>query len=71
MNAPVGLPALLQPDRLVGTWRRFGQYGPIYEILAVTVTDETETARVRVQVIESGEQLHYPLEAVLQDPVER
>ncbi len=61
----------IEPQSLIGTWRRFGLSGPVYEIISegkkLPAGDET----VRVRVIETGEELDYKLADVLDDPKER
>ncbi|HAS51523.1 MAG TPA: hypothetical protein DCS21_07195 [Gammaproteobacteria bacterium] len=61
----------IQPRNLIGTWRRFGQFGPVYEIIAEgkKLPEGDETLRIRV--IESGEELEYKLTDILDDPKER
>ncbi len=62
---------VLEPQILVGTWRRFGRTGPVYEILAQSGSSADGDRMMRVRVIESGEELDYPLDEVLDDPRER
>jgi hypothetical protein len=40
---------ILQPETLVGTWRRFGLVGPVYEIIGVgrELADHDRMMRVR------------------------
>jgi hypothetical protein len=61
----------IEPQTLIGTWRRFGVAGPVYEIVSegkrLTTGDET----LRVRVIETGEELDYKLADILEDPKER
>lgn len=49
---------------LVGTFRTFGEYGPTYQIVS-TVNGQ----KVHVVVVQTGEELDYPVEHALQDPV--
>ena len=51
---------------LVGTWRRFGPYGPRYEILSID--DDARQATIRVHT--SGEITKYPIADILADPVD-
>jgi hypothetical protein len=51
-----------EEDKLVGTFRRFGETGPVYEVLAVERED------VQVEVPETGEKLTVALRDVLADP---
>jgi hypothetical protein len=48
---------------LIGTYRTFGPYGPLYKVVG-KVGDN----RVHVIVIESGEELDYPIDRALEDP---
>ncbi len=48
----------------VGQVRRFGDHGPAYEVVGVA----SPTA-VDIAVIESGEQLSYPVSDLLADPM--
>jgi hypothetical protein len=50
------------PEKLVGTFRRFGETGPVYEIVAIERDD------VKVEVPETGEKLTVALRDVLADP---
>ncbi|HEV7403905.1 MAG TPA: hypothetical protein VGO11_13290 [Chthoniobacteraceae bacterium] len=57
----------LQPctaDDLVGTYRTFGTVGPAYEVIA-----KRDGEKVHVRVLESGEELDYPVRDALEDPV--
>jgi hypothetical protein len=56
---------LLPPtaDDLVGTYRTFGAEGPAYQVLA-----KADGRTVRVQVLESGEEVDYPVQQALADP---
>ena len=49
---------------LVGTFRTFGEYGPTYQVVG-TVNGE----KVHVVVVQTGEEIDYPVEQALQDPV--
>ncbi len=62
---------VVEPQLLVGTWRRFGRTGPVYEILAQRGPAGGGDQMMRIRVIESGEELDYPLDEILDDPRER
>ena len=49
-------------EKLVGTFRRFGKFGPVYEIVAV------KGGNVKVEVPETGEKLIVAVNDVLSDP---
>jgi uncharacterized protein (UPF0128 family) len=61
---------MLQPEQLVGTWRRFGELGPVYEIIAVGKELPDGDRLMRVLVVESGEEADYKLHDLLEDPRE-
>ena len=62
---------MIRAEQFVGTWRRFGSYGPLYEIVeAGRPLDDGDTL-MRVRVVESGEEIDYKLTSILDDPRER
>jgi hypothetical protein len=56
-------------DHLIGTWRRFGSAGPVYEVLSQVPSEGRR--KMRVRLVESGEELDYSLADLLDDPRER
>ena len=48
---------------LVGTYRTFGEYGPVYHVLR-----RADGQKVHVVVVQTGEELDYPAEQAAQDP---
>jgi hypothetical protein len=44
-----------QPANLVGTWRRFGAVGPVYEIISSGTELPDGDRLMRVRVVETGE----------------
>jgi hypothetical protein len=63
MEVPVA-----EPQSILGTWRRFGPTGPVYEIVEQRGSGPNPLMRIRV--VESGEELDYPLAHILEDPQE-
>lgn len=61
MNATV-TPAKGTAD-LVGTFRTFGDYGPTYQVVSAV-----NGQKVHVIVVQTGEELDYPMEQALNDP---
>ena len=55
---------------LVGTFRRFGEFGPPYEVLGPGTPGKAGEARMRVRLIETGEEADHPVAHVLTDPIE-
>jgi hypothetical protein len=62
---------LPQPANLVGTWRRFGTVGPVYEITGIADTLPDGDCLMRIRVVESGEELDYRFTDIRDDPRER
>jgi hypothetical protein len=62
---------LPQPANLVGTWRRFGAVGPVYEIIGAGKELPDGDHLMRVRVVETGEEVDYRFTAILDDPRER
>ena len=62
---------LPQPANLVGTWRRFGAAGPVYEIIGAGHPLPDGDFLMRIRVVESGEEVDYRLGDILDDPRER
>ena len=46
----------IEPQSLIGTWRRFGVVGPVYEIVSEGKILPTGDETLRVRVIETGEE---------------
>jgi hypothetical protein len=63
--------SLPQPQSLVGTWRRFGTTGPVYEIIAVGPELAHGDRVMRVRLVETGEEVDYRFAEILDDPKER
>ncbi len=59
------------PEDMVGTWRRFGAAGPVYEIIGLGRRPSADEPWMRVRVLESGEEVEYRLSDILDDPRER
>jgi hypothetical protein len=48
---------------LMGTFRSFGEYGPTYQVVR-----PVNGNKVHVVVVQTGEELDYPVEQALNDP---
>jgi hypothetical protein len=51
----------------VGNIRQFGPWGPEYQVLA-EAQPENVRRMVRIVLVRTGEELNYPLDAILLDP---
>ncbi len=63
MSAALAKPAPLP----IGLIKRFGPYGPEYEILGHAEPAEGKP-RIRIVLVRTGEEVTYSYEAMLQDP---
>jgi hypothetical protein len=59
------------PANVIGTWRRFGLIGPVYEVIGQDHRLENGDWLMRIRVLESGEETSYKLTDILVDPPER
>jgi hypothetical protein len=50
-------------DDLIGAYRTFGAEGPPYQVVS-----KRDGQTVRVRVLESGEEVDYPVQQALADP---
>lgn len=62
---------LPDPAELVGTFRRFGAFGPTYEIISLGAEEARGDRWMKVRVLESGEVVDYKFSDILDDPKER
>lgn len=50
-------------DDLVGSYRTFGEYGPLYQVIR-----KLSNEKVRILVVSTGEELDYLVERAINDP---
>lgn len=58
-------------DDVLGSFRTFGPVGPVYEVLRALEPVTGSNVMLRIRVVESGEELDYPLSDALDDPLAR
>lgn len=63
MNSFLDVKAIEPVSALIGAIRRIGSQGPLYEVLAAV-----DDKRVLIRVIDTGEEVPYPIAAVREDP---
>lgn len=61
---------LPEPKALVGTFRRFGPVGPVYQVTDVIRELDDGDVLLSVTIVESGEEAEYRYSHVLDDPKE-
>ena len=59
-----------EPKALIGTFRRFGPFGPAYEIIGVGSEEDAGDRWLRVRVLESGEVVNYRFSDIVHDSTE-
>lgn len=57
------------PDLLIGGFRRFGPFGPVYQVLE-KLRDEGDDIIMKVRVVDTGEEAEYRYTHILDDPKE-
>jgi hypothetical protein len=62
---------LPEPQCLIGTWRRFGPVGPVYEIIGLGKELPDHDRWMRIRVVETGEEVDHRFTNILDDPRER
>lgn len=62
---------LMPLDDIIGSFRTFGPVGPVYEVLRITEPSTGPDVLVHIRVVESGEELDYPIRDAINDPLAR
>ncbi len=60
----------LNPANLINTYRRFGPFGPAYQIIDISRYLTNGEVLMNIHVLESNEDLEYPVSSILNDPLE-
>jgi hypothetical protein len=55
---------------LVGSFRRFGLFGPTYEVIGPGAPGPSGEPRMRIRLIATGEITDYGVASVVADPIE-
>ncbi len=58
------------PRALLGTYRRFGPVGPVYEVAGVIRELDNGDTLMKVVVVQTGEEAEYRYTHILDDPKE-
>lgn len=61
MNDPVN------PSTFIGTFKRFGEFGIAYEVIDVGRDPSAKEVMVHIHVLDTGEELDYPVRQYLED----
>lgn len=69
LNQDSNMPTI-KLDYLVNTCRRFGRFGPAYQIMSIIRHLDSGDILMKVHVLESNEDIEYPLSSILNDLVE-
>lgn len=57
-------------EAIIGTVRRIGRNGPPYEVIGRAPPTTDGRKQMRIHMIESDEDLDYPVEDILRDPLD-
>ena len=66
-GAHIAIPTV---ENLIGTWRRFGPVGPVYEVIGAGDAQRDGGRLMRIRVLETREEIEYRLVHILGDPEE-
>lgn len=55
------------PNTLIGTFKRFGEFGIAYEVIDVGQEPNAKETMVHIHVFDTGEELDYPVRLYLED----
>ena len=58
------------PESLIGSFRRFGPFGPVYQVIE-KLRDEDDDIIMKVRVVDTGEEAEYRYTHILDDPKEK
>jgi Family of unknown function (DUF5397) len=56
------------PEQFIGCWRRFGPWGPVYQVVGLGQRLPDGDCLMHICVFESGEELDYKLTHIMDDP---
>lgn len=59
----------VQPESLIGTWRRFGAVGPAYEVIGIGDKLPDGDRTVKIRLAETSEEVDYTLNRVIDDQI--
>jgi hypothetical protein len=53
----------VKAEKLIGTYHKVGAYGPVYQVASIV-----SSTRAKIVLVETGEEVIYAIEDILQDP---
>lgn len=68
MQQQISNPISVNPALLFGKFRRFGVFGPAYEVLGLSEKKTDNGIFLNVRVVDTGEAVEYPFSNALDDP---
>jgi len=58
------------PENLIKTCRRFGQFGPFYEVTGITKKLKDGDLLMHIHVLGTDQEMDYRYSQILNDPIE-
>ena len=58
---------IIAPTELIGHFKTFGYFGPVYEVLSLLDSYAIEPM-LHIRIIETGEETDYPVRQAIEDP---
>ncbi|BBB15844.1 uncharacterized protein RVIR1_13990 [Candidatus Rickettsiella viridis] len=60
----------ISPEQVKNTFRRFGPYGPVYQVIGISRESNEGEILMNIHIFETKENLEYPFSHILNDPLE-
>ena len=60
----------MDPRALIGSWRRFGPVGPVYQVIDLGTEAPDGDRLMKVRLLETDQVTEYKLVRLLEDPIE-
>jgi len=58
------------PEQIKNSFRRFGRFGPVYQVMGISRKTEAGDIMMKVHVFETNEDVEYSFLNILEDPQE-
>lgn len=59
-----------KPEYLINTYRRFGRFGPAYQVTGIIRHLESGDTLMKIHIFESNQDIEYPFSSIINDPSE-
>jgi hypothetical protein len=70
IHKEINYPYQRTPQEIHNSFRRFGHFGPVYQVIGFSRETEKGAIMMKIHVFETNEDLEYPFLSILEDPQE-